>query len=397
VRKAIERRPSRSRVEPMSADLVWRLFRHLRVRSPRPRRAVAQLAFGLALALSCGRAESKPPPPPPTLSPEALRGGELYGRMCAVCHGPAGEGYAADQAPRLAQPDFLSSVSDDYLREAITNGRRNTTMSAWARLRGGPLKPEDIDAVVLFIRSWQQRPSLRLDEKPLKGDAQKGAELFDAQCAKCHGSRGVGGPQLQIAGAELLGSASDGFLRAAIQHGRPGTPMPAFGSTLSPQQIEDVIAALRTFQPSNPEGRAAVGPPPLPLGPVPLNPKGPEPEGFKFYSEMTPADVIHAQLERGARFAILDARAPSDYLHEHITGAVSVPFYDPAPYFTALPKDTWLVCYCGCPHAESGQLAQKLRDQGFKKVAVLDEGLGVWKVRGYPVTSAPAAAAGDQQ
>ena len=59
------------------------------------------------------------------------------------------------------------------------------------------------------------------------------------------------------------------------------------------------------------------------------------------------------------------------------------PFYDPAPYFAGLPKDTWLVCYCACPHAESGQLAGKLGAHGFTKVTVLDEGLGVWKNRGY--------------
>jgi len=347
---------------------------------------VALAAFGLALVLPCRRAESKPPPAPPTLSPEAVRGGEFYARMCAVCHGASGEGYVADQAPRLAQPDFLSAVSDDYLRDAIAYGRRGTTMSAWARMKGGPLKPEDINAVVLFIRSWQQRPNARLDERPLKGDARAGAEQFDAQCAKCHGSRGVGGPQLQVGGAQLLESASNGFLRAAIRQGRPGTPMPAFASTLGPQGIEDVIAALRSFQSPTPGAQAAMRPPPIPLGPVPLNPKGPEPRGFKAYSDMTPADVVHAELARGARFAILDARAPSDYLHEHITGAVSVPFYDPAPYFAALPRDAWLVCYCGCPHAESGQLAQQLRAQGFTKVAVLDEGLGVWKVRGYPMT-----------
>ena len=351
------------------------------------------MGLGLALALLSGRAESKPPPPTPTLSPEAVRGGELYARMCAVCHGTSGEGYVADQAPRLAQPEFLASVSDDYLRAAITNGRRDTTMSAWVRIKGGPLKPADIDAIVRFIRGWQRQPNVRLDERPLKGDARVGAERFAAECARCHGPRGVGGPQLQIGGAELLASASNGFLRAAIRHGRPGTPMPAFEATLGPQGIEDVIAALRSFQPITPEGQVAMRPPPLPLGPVPLNPEGPEPRGFKAYREMTPADVIHAELGRGARFAILDARAPSDYLREHITGAVSVPFYDPSPYFAALPKDTWLVCYCACPHAESGQLAQQLGAQGFSKVAVLDEGLGVWKARGYPVTSGAAASA----
>ena len=81
--------------------------------------------------------------------------------------------------------------------------------------------------------------------------------------------------------------------------------------------------------------------------------------------------------------ALLDARAPSDYVTEHIAGAVSVPFYDPQPYFAALPRDVWLVCYCACPHAESGQLAQKLGAAGFKNVTVLDEGLGVWRARKY--------------
>jgi cytochrome c oxidase cbb3-type subunit 3/ubiquinol-cytochrome c reductase cytochrome c subunit len=64
---------------------------------------------------------------------------------------------------------------------------------------------------------------------------------------------------------------------------------------------------------------------------------------------------------------------------------VSVPFYDPTPYLKALPKDTWLVSYCGCPHAESMALAGKLVAAGFRKVTVLDEGLGVWKARKYPL------------
>jgi cytochrome c oxidase cbb3-type subunit 3/ubiquinol-cytochrome c reductase cytochrome c subunit len=68
---------------------------------------------------------------------------------------------------------------------------------------------------------------------------------------------------------------------------------------------------------------------------------------------------------------------------------VSVPFYDPAPYFAQLPKDAWLVCYCACPHAESGTLASKLQGAGFTKVTVLDEGLGVWRARHYETRTGP--------
>src|SRR5664279_1149342 len=84
----------------------------------------------------------KAPPPPVT------RGAELYGRMCAVCHGANGEGYKADQAPRLAQPDFQASVTDEYLREAIKNGRMGTTMSAWSKSRGGPLSDQDVEELI---------------------------------------------------------------------------------------------------------------------------------------------------------------------------------------------------------------------------------------------------------
>ena len=54
---------------------------------------------------------------------------------------------------------------------------------------------------------------------------------------------------------------------------------------------------------------------------------------------------------------------------------------------TQLPRDAWLVCYCACPHAESGNLARKLVEKGFTKVTVLDEGLGVWRNRKYPTSS----------
>src|SRR5258707_9281309 len=78
------------------------------------------------------------------------RGGHLYQRMCAVCHGATGAGYKADQAPAITHPEFLASATDVYLRQAIGNGRVGTTMSAWSIERGGPLAANDIDAIVTF-------------------------------------------------------------------------------------------------------------------------------------------------------------------------------------------------------------------------------------------------------
>ncbi|MGD0525688.1 MAG: c-type cytochrome [Polyangiaceae bacterium] len=338
----------------------------------------------LALAsgnLECGGARK---------TAQEARGERLYGRMCAVCHGPTGDGYAADQAPSLSHGDYLAAVEDGYLRLAILEGRGGTTMSAWSQYRSGPLTVDDANAVVAYLRSWSDRPQVALDNRPpVDGDPARGLVLFERECAACHGPHGDSGPFVGIGGFDLLRAASDGFLRQAIEHGRPGTVMPAFRGRLGDAGIDDVLALLRSWQ------RAAVPAtrkqpaklPPMPLGAVPIHPKGPEPIGFTATPQSTKIDVVKAQLDAGARMALLDARAPSDYIGDHIVDAVSVPFYDPDPYFDQLPKDAWLVCYCSCPSAESGTLAKKLMEHGFTKVTVLEEGLRVWKARKYPTRS----------
>jgi cytochrome c oxidase cbb3-type subunit 3/ubiquinol-cytochrome c reductase cytochrome c subunit len=322
--------------------------------------------------------------------PEA-RGATLYHRMCAVCHGADGSGYAADNAPAIANPHYLAVVNDHFLETSIGNGRAGTTMSAWSSARGGPLGYKDTTSLVAYLRTFELSPHVEVDDAATKGDAKRGASEFKARCASCHGEKGAGGPYVHIGNPDLLAAAGNGMLRATIARGREGTLMPAFGRELGDGGVEDIVAALRSWQSEAPrEVRPAPAkPPPLPLGPVPLNPKGPEPQGFKPQPATTPADVVKRELDRGARMALLDARAQSDYLGEHIKGAVSVPFFDPEPYLAQLPKDAWLVCYCACPHAESGQLARKLEGKGFTKVTVLDEGLGVWRARKYGTSSGP--------
>jgi cytochrome c oxidase cbb3-type subunit 3 len=348
--------------------------------------------------LACGRPQQTPPgktqpgpaaqtsaQTPRKLTAVEQQGQALYLKICAVCHGREGQGYVADRAPALAQQDFLATVSDYFMRLAITNGRPGSTMSAWSKQRGGPLAPADVDAVIAFIRTWQLRPAEKSVEPHLTGDKGRGHNLYVVQCPRCHGDLGVGGPNIRIGDRDLLASASNAFLRSAIANGRPGTPMVGFGAQVGPQGVEDLIAFLRSLPAQAGPAQAPQVPPPspLPLGPVPLNPKGPEPVGFLIYPKTTRAQVIHEQLERHARMALLDARAPSDYIANHIIGAVSVPYYDPTPYLAALPKNTWLVCYCACPHAESGELAQKLITHGFRKVTVLEEGLGFWDTQKY--------------
>ena len=376
--------------------------------SPLTSRPHVVLVVTLCLALGCSRPKGAEPPlstPAPGSAPAGPQptgpgaqqarttaglvpgspehhGSELYSRMCAVCHGKDGEGYKADQATALAQPDFLASASDQLIGFAIAQGRKGTTMSAWHRGAGGPLTDADVGALVAFIRTWQRGPAVKLDESPVRGDVARGKESFARECERCHGPTA---PNVRILAPQFLAHASSGFIRHALRTGRPPTDMQSYSASLGDQGIEDVVAYLRSL-PTVPAEASAALPPPIPLGQVP-HPKGPEPQGFQAFRAMTRVDVVASQYKRKARMLLLDARVPSDYEQEHIRGAVSVPFYDPTPYMAQLPKDTWLVCYCGCPHAESGQLAQKLQAAGFSKVTVLDEGLWDWKQKGLPMNT----------
>jgi len=314
-----------------------------------------------------------------------IRGQRLYAETCALCHGANGEGYVADEAPKLAGQELLAHASDDFLRTAILQGRPGTTMSAWSRDRGGPLERSDADAMVALLRSWQEEPSVTLDPAPIPGDAARGLTTYEAECRGCHGTRGEDGRYLQVGNPVFLASATDAYLRVAMERGRAGTPMPAFGSRLDAGKTADLVALLRSWQ------RPVDGPETLPPGPgalkdVVLNPGGPDP-AWDPAAQFLPADVVKAAMDGGASLVIADARPPSDYGGGHIAGAISVPFYRVEEFMPELPRGKYVITYCSCPHAESGHAASVLRARGYPRVAVLDEGFKVWRTRGYPVRS----------
>lgn len=82
-----------------------------------------------------------------------------------------------------------------------------------------------------------------------------GAAIFAQNCAVCHGPDGEGdGPGaagLEIKPANLnedhVQDLTDGGLFYIITHGRAGTAMPAWESTLSEEQRWQVVNFIRTF------------------------------------------------------------------------------------------------------------------------------------------------------
>jgi cytochrome c oxidase cbb3-type subunit 3 len=316
-------------------------------------------------------------------------GAPLFAKYCALCHGVDATGYAADNAPSLVNPTFLANVSDAFLRSAIKAGRPGTAMAGYDVARGGPLSEQDVSQLIAFFRSHAPQPP-PLAERASLGDAERGAVVWQSHCVSCHGTEKVRGDAIHLANPQLIATASDAFLRYAIENGRPGTRMVAFAQTLGPAAIEDVVAFMRTWDPARRQPPVAASDrfPAVPANlPTLRFPNGPAPR-FKLREERFVAvDDVKAALEKKSRMVVLDARAVPDWVDAHIPGALPAPYYD-FKYLDALPKDgTWILAYCACPHHASGAVVDELRRRGYKNTAVIDEGILVWRQRNYPIES----------
>lgn len=117
----------------------------------------------------------------------------------------------------------------------------------------------------------------------------------------------------------------------------------------------------------------------------------PEPS-FQLQDELfVPMAQVKQAMDQGADLILMDSRVPEAWASDHITGAISVPFYEIDERYAELPKDTWIVAYCSCPTAEAQAAVEVLRARGYPKTAVLLEGYPAWKDAGYPTTTGPGA------
>ncbi len=310
---------------------------------------------------------------------------QLYDRYCGFCHGLEGEGYLSDNANALNHPQFLATATDDFLRIAIIEGRPGTPMSPWGRLNGGPLSDADVEKIVAYIRAWQTEPSRDVHAQAVEGQALRGQSAYNVHCAGCHGSEGEGVSAVSLNNPWFLASASDGYIKDAIVEGRLGTPMPAYGDTLRSQVINDMTALIRSW--ARPTDGSTVEAPEPELSEALLNPENPRAEFNLRDGRFVSAEQVKNALDNGESLVILDARATGDYVQSHIEGAVSLPFYQVTDYMEELPRDAFIVTYCGCPHAISGQAADALIEAGFENVGILDEGFYFWEDQGWPIAS----------
>lgn len=339
------------------------------------------------LLLAAPVVQAQAPRPVPALSIEDAAAAAVdYQRYCALCHGPEREGHANDHAPSLKSQSLLRSGFPWLLRESIAYGRPGTPMGGYLDEIGGPMSQAEVRRLVLWLYEQGGSPEpVRLGSERIVGDAAAGAEVYAQHCASCHGDEGQGLTGTALGNPAMLATTPDPFLRHAIEHGRDGTPMAGFADTLSPTQMNDVTAFLRSRATGWKAEQRPLVPPPA-LADAVLNPDGEAPEfEFKDGHYITAADLDRI-LKQKRRLVLLDTRVASMWQLAHIKGAVPIPYYsNPDEVVAALPTDgTWIISYCECPRAAADSVNRFLREKGFTNTAVLWEGIGGWVALGYP-------------
>jgi len=251
---------------------------------------VAALTIG-ALAVS-----ASPMPAQSTGNP--ARGRQVYERYCVQCHGTRADG--AGEVARWSQPKprdfrqgvykfsstpfgFLPTMAD--LDRVIQNGLYGTRMPPFAALSTRERRDVIAYLQTLSPRWRTEGPGTPLavpdEPPPTRESVAQGRELFEANCAKCHGDGTGNGPSaaklvddwgaaiapanLMLGRAKWTRTARDIYLRAMA--GITGTPMPESAGALTPDQVWQVahyVQALGGWPGSTRELRqfAAELPPP---------------------------------------------------------------------------------------------------------------------------------------
>ena len=184
---------------------------------------------------------------PDTPAPGAIS----YAKHCAICHGDQREGNLPGFPPLLG---VSHRMSNDRIAELIHTGK--------GRMPGFPgVKNAELNSLLHFLTSGQ---SAQTDAGAVASGgtlSKAGAQLFQQNCAFCHGRDAMGGetgPDLTQSKLVRKDRTGDEISKV-IHEGRPDNKMPAFN--FSDQETRSVIAFIREREAeavAHPGGRRGV-------------------------------------------------------------------------------------------------------------------------------------------
>ena len=177
------------------------------------------------------------------------KGAAVYRTWCAQCHGSGAAG--ADGYPNLLDDEWLWGGTMEAIHTTVTVGIRYEDADPnWERQSMMPafgadqlLSEGEVDAVVNYVMSLSGEPQ----------DATvvaEGAELYDINCAACHGADGQG-DRMQgapnIANAIWLYGGDYDSVYETVWNARAGRMPPMGGADLSEAEIRAVTAYVHSL------------------------------------------------------------------------------------------------------------------------------------------------------
>jgi mono/diheme cytochrome c family protein len=243
-------------------------------------------------------------------------GADLFSTYCAPCHGVRGQG-TPGLAPAIDRKDLLDGRREKavgwaggvegFLMDTISAGRPvqsrpdlySAHMPTWSQQYAGPLRPDQVDALVAFVSNWQNTAP-EVDAWPPPGTPQPtptagssptpapikagvdqtcqnipaqyagqkspfpltdsaalaaGKQTYDTECAACHGPQGKGdGPGAGALNPKPVNFADKAFMQTIpidchfyrVNEGVAQTGMPPWKS-LGADTIWKVLIYERSF------------------------------------------------------------------------------------------------------------------------------------------------------
>lgn len=213
----------------------------------------------------------------PAGSPRGVPGQQMF-QVCSFCHGAQGQGGQALDAPPLAgreawyverqlrafrsrqrglHPDDVPGLQMSIASGMARNDATIANVAAYIESMqpGAPAETvggKTADTHRPFI--WRSRYAQL--NNPRVADMSRGAQIYQAGCAVCHGARGQGSREL---GAPMLINNASWYLARQLQYYRDGVrgadPADSYGLQMAAsakllpddQTIADVVAYIGSF------------------------------------------------------------------------------------------------------------------------------------------------------
>ena len=153
--------------------------------------------------------------------------------------------------------DFLRDARDVATRLAGDRARiARPLLDTLSIAIGSKRPPREVAAIYQrFVGALGSEGALELPRRAM--NVANGRDIYQANCASCHGERGLGDGALApgmvplppaIGRASEMGDVTPALLYRVISVGVPGTPMPAWAARFSAEDRWDVVAYLHTLR-----------------------------------------------------------------------------------------------------------------------------------------------------